>query len=106
MIETIGARTYNLRRSAENNETQQGLADAIGVSRELVKAWERGSRKIQIDDLVKLAKHFDVSTDYLLGLSLQTNKITPNLRAAVAMNTIRECLDTFAKCWEEYMRDD
>ena len=50
-------------------ESQQDLADAIGVSRSLVKAWESGDRKIKIDDLISLSKHFHVSADYLLGMS-------------------------------------
>ena len=51
------------------NESQQELADAIGVSRSLVKAWESGERKIKIDDLISLSAHYHVSTDYILGLS-------------------------------------
>lgn len=50
-------------------ESQQELADEIGVSRSLVKAWESGDRRIKLDDLISLSKHFHVSTDYLLGLS-------------------------------------
>lgn len=84
MQETIGTRINKLME-AQGKQTQQQLADAIGVSRELVKAWIRGSRRIQIDDLVKLAKHFNVSTDYLLGLST-AQKINSTLRF------IEECI--------------
>lgn len=52
-----------------SNESQQDLADAIGVSRSLVKAWESGERRIKIDDLISLSAHYHVSADYLLGLS-------------------------------------
>lgn len=51
------------------NESQQDLADKIGVKRETVKFWESGDRQIKGGDIAKLAKHFDVSADYLLGLS-------------------------------------
>lgn len=50
-------------------ESQQDVADAIGVKRETVRNWENGTRQIKAPDLVKLARHFEVSSDYLLGLS-------------------------------------
>ena len=54
---------------ARAGESQQELADKIGVKRETVKFWESGDRQIKGADIVKLAKHFNVSTDYLLGFS-------------------------------------
>jgi len=50
-------------------ESQQNLADKIGVKRETVKFWESGDRQIKGADITKLAEHFNVSADYLLGLS-------------------------------------
>lgn len=50
-------------------ESQQSLADSIGVKRETIKFWESGGRQIKGGDIVKLAEHFNVSADYLLGLS-------------------------------------
>ena len=64
---TFGERIASLR--AESGETQQELADALGVRRETVKFWESGDRQIKAADIVKLAKHFEVSADYILGLS-------------------------------------
>lgn len=64
-VNSIRYRLLELR----GDESQQDLADEIGVSRSLVKAWESGDRKIKIDDLISLSKHFHVSADYLLGLT-------------------------------------
>lgn len=64
MSDTIGTRIGQLR----GKETQQQLADALGVSRSLVKAWETNERPVRSDDLVKLSSHFGVSCDYLLCL--------------------------------------
>lgn len=64
---TFGVKIASLR--AESGETQQELADALGVRRETVKFWESGDRQIKAADIVKLAKHFEVSADYILGLS-------------------------------------
>lgn len=68
------------------NESQQQLGDAIGVSREIIQHWERGSRQIKAEHICKLAKHFGTSPDYLLGF-------TPALSA-----------DAKARAAEEYTR--
>lgn len=44
------------------------LAQAIGVSSTSIFRWENGFSDILSDDLIKVAKFFNVSTDYLLGL--------------------------------------
>lgn len=62
----IAEKIASLRTQA--NESQQALADSIGVKRETVKFWESGERQIKGSDIVKIAQHFNVSTDYLLGL--------------------------------------
>lgn len=54
---------------ADAGESQQQLADALEVKRETVKFWESGERQIKGADIVALAKHFNVSADYLLGLT-------------------------------------
>lgn len=63
----MGERIATLR--AEKEETQQQLADSLGVKRETIKFWEGGNRQIKGGDIIKIAKHFGVSTDYLLGIS-------------------------------------
>lgn len=59
----------SLRGQTGTNESQQELADKLGVRREYVKFWETKERDIKVTDLVKLAEHFNVPTDYLLGLT-------------------------------------
>lgn len=51
------------------SESQQDLANSLGVKRETVKFWESGERQIKAADIASLATHFNVSADYLLGLS-------------------------------------
>lgn len=60
----IGLRIMVLRGS----ETQEELAAAIGVSREIIQHWERGTRYIKAAHLRLLSEHFGKSVDYLLGL--------------------------------------
>jgi len=48
--------------------TQSELARQIGLTRSSVNAWEMGLSVPSTPYIVKLAKTFSVSTDYLLGL--------------------------------------
>lgn len=45
-----------------------GLANAVGTSHANVSRWESKSRQPNIDFVIAIAKYFNVSTDYLLGV--------------------------------------
>ena len=47
-------------------ETQEELADKIGVSRQAVSKWESEQSSPDIDKIILLSEFFDVSTDYIL----------------------------------------
>ncbi len=53
----------------EKGATRQQVADDLFVSVRLISYWENGKRECNFDMLIKIAKYFSVSTDYLLGLS-------------------------------------
>ncbi len=65
--QTIGQRIGKARSKAD--ETQQQLADALGVKREMVTYWENGTRNIKVEQLAAIAKRYGVSVDYLLGFT-------------------------------------
>ncbi len=48
--------------------TQVELAKVLNVTKATVNDWEHGKCETNFDMLVKIAKYFGVSTDYLLGL--------------------------------------
>ena len=48
--------------------SQRCLAKEIGLGKSSISSWEQGSRIPNIYEIVQLAKYFNVSTDYLLGL--------------------------------------
>ena len=50
-----------------HNETMQQLADSIGAKKTTVSMWENGGVVPKEDFLVKIANHYNVSVDYLLG---------------------------------------
>lgn len=62
----IAERIKQLRE--KNNLTQASLAKKLNVTRSSVNAWEMGISVPSTALIVELAKLFQVSTDYLLGL--------------------------------------
>jgi len=55
--------------------TQQELADTINASRRAVIKWEQGKAQPSCDSIAALAVYFNVSADYLLGLTNQKKAI-------------------------------
>jgi transcriptional regulator with XRE-family HTH domain len=62
----IGKRIKELRISKKIS--QRGLAEIIGVSQAIFVKWENEEHEPKANYIVELAKYFDVTTDYLLGL--------------------------------------
>ncbi|MBQ9117950.1 MAG: helix-turn-helix transcriptional regulator [Clostridia bacterium] len=53
----------------ENNLTQAELAHAIGYTQRAVSKWINGQAEPSATAILRCAEFFDVSTDYLLGVS-------------------------------------
>ena len=68
----LSQRIYELRISF--GWTQVQLAQKLGITKQTVSNWENDNIQPSIDMLIKLSKIFNVSTDYLLGLT-PTNSI-------------------------------
>lgn len=60
-------RVYQLRKQA--GLTQGELGKILGLSDKSVSVLESGQRSTTIEKLVLLAEYFQVSTDYLLGIT-------------------------------------
>ena len=52
----------------EKNFTQRKIAELMNVSQVSYLHWEQGKTQPDIENIIKLCKLFDVSSDYLLGL--------------------------------------
>jgi len=58
-----------LRQLREENElSQKVVADYLNVKQNTYSQYENEKRQLPIDILIKLAKFYDVSTDYILDL--------------------------------------
>lgn len=44
------------------------LAKAINVSKGIISLWENDLREPKMSNLIELAKYFEVSIDYLVGI--------------------------------------
>lgn len=64
-----------LRDLREDNDfSQQYVAEYLGMQQPQYSRYERGLRDIPTDVLIRLAKLYKTSADYILGL---TNEIKP-----------------------------
>lgn len=68
---TAGERIKRL--CEESKISQKRLAESTGCTDASMSRWLNGERKISADVLVRIAKYFDVSADYILGLSDKRN---------------------------------
>ena len=67
----MGEKLKSLR--IEKKLTQKQVADRIGLAISAVSSYESGTRYPSYDVLVKLARIFHISTDYLLGMTDKRN---------------------------------
>lgn len=104
----LGMRIGQLR--VKKGETQRELAIAIGVEKDTINRWESAKRGIKAQDIAKLAQHFNVSADYLLGIS-EIATVNTDIKmihdytglSTEAINNLRFL--SFKKCKDRYLLD-
>ena len=76
------------------NLTQSDIAKKLGVTRSSVNAWEMGISVPSTQYIVLLSEFFDVSSDFLLGISKTSTINVSGLseREIVAVHEIVKCL--------------
>lgn len=63
----FGIRLKELR--TQKHITQQELADKVDLVKSSISAYEKSLKYPSVEVLIKLCNYFNVSSDYLLGLS-------------------------------------
>ncbi len=53
----------------DNDLTQQDVADILHCQREVYRRYEKGTRELPLSYAIILAQYYNVSLDYLVGLS-------------------------------------
>lgn len=92
-LECFGKRLKLLR--TEKKMTQKELGMALGIRNSVISFYEVGERIPSPEVLIKVAKYFRVSTDYLLGLDedrggIDTNELDEG--AIAALGTLADML--------------
>ena len=78
---------------------QEILAAELGKTQQMLSKYEKDVTIIKVDILKKLAEYFNVTTDYLLGVSDVKRDLTGQIR-------INETLDEYYDMIEVYKRLD
>lgn len=60
----------------ERGLSQKKAASDLGISQALLSHYEKGIRECGLDFVIKCAKYYNVTTDYLLGVSESRNGIS------------------------------
>ncbi len=62
--------TKRMRDLREDKDLKQDdIANILNITRQQYQLYESGKRKLPIDLLIELCKFYNVSADYILGLS-------------------------------------
>jgi transcriptional regulator with XRE-family HTH domain len=64
---TLGNKIKNLR--LDKKISQKKLALILGVSQKAIDFWEKDINEPKASYIIKICKFFEVTSDYLLGLS-------------------------------------
>lgn len=86
-IETAN-RLYELRK--KNNLSQEDVADKLGISRQSVSKWERAEASPDTDNLISLAKLYNVSLDELLNAEKSNEFVEENKTEEIVPEVVVE----------------
>ena len=87
----LGKRLKDLRM--EHGLTQQQVADRVWVSKAMVSSYELSSRAPSYNVLIKLAKLFGVSTDYLLGVESGKQTVDVSMLSSKQIKLILDLIE-------------
>ena len=58
----------------DHDKCQKDIANILGISQQYYSEYEKGNRTIPIQHLITLAKYYNTSIDYIVGLTEVPNK--------------------------------
>lgn len=53
----------------DSDKTQKEVADYLGTTQQVYSRYEKGENEIPVRHIISLCKYYNVSADYILGLS-------------------------------------
>ena len=66
-VKNMFVRIRDLRE--DNDLTQREIAEYLFCDQSLYSKYERGLRDVPVEIIIQLAKYYNTSTDYILGLT-------------------------------------
>lgn len=77
------------------------LAAELGITQQMLSKYERDTSTIKVDVLKELAKYFNVTTDYLLGLSDVKRDLTGQIKMNETIDEYYDLIEVYKKL-DEY----
>ena len=96
------SRIKQLRES--RNMIQEILAAELGITQQMLSKYERDIMCIKVDVLKKLAEYFNVTTDYLLGISDVKRDLQGQIRINKALDEYYDLVEAY-KGLDKYDRE-
>ncbi len=53
----------------DSDKTQKEVADYLGTTQQVYSRYEKGENEMPVRHIISLCKYYNVSADYILGLS-------------------------------------
>ena len=60
----------------DNDYTQEYVAYYLGIQREVYRRYEKGTRTIPVEHVIRLADLYNTTTDYILGRTSNSAPVT------------------------------
>lgn len=100
-LENIGIRIANRRR--ELKMPQEKLAEAVNLSVQTISNIENGKKAVRPENLIKICKVLDTTTDYVLLGALEYSKANELTRKCMSLkrqdyDIIVTVIDKFLEC--------
>lgn len=80
---------------------QEILAYELGITQQMLSKYERDILCIKVDVLKKIAEYFNVTTDYLLGVSEVKRDLQGQMKVNKALDTYYDLIEIY-KGLDEY----
>lgn len=100
-VDILGSRLQELRIS--RRLTQKAVCHEIGTSQQNLSRYEKNVYLVPIDILVKLSKYYNVSADYILGLSDEKRGIKGSFPKDEEVLDFIDVYSSFSKAEREYI---
>ena len=80
---------------------QEILASELGITQQMLSKYERDVLCIKVDVLKRIAEYFNVTTDYLLGVSEEKRDLQGQMKVNKTLDTYYDLIEIY-KGLDEY----